>query len=162
MEPDPKGSAWERTFIRSVGVVLLVTAVAKLFSAAGTAKYLLVEDPIFRLPFRDLFIAAGTIEILIAVLCLLSPDLKLAVGMTMALSTAFVCYHIGLVWLHYTRPCRCLGNLTDALHLPPAWADVGIKAIVIYMALGSFACAARLTMRRRRLMGPSAPGPLAP
>jgi hypothetical protein len=55
------------------------------------------------------------------------------------LSTSFLIYRFGLVWAGYHKPCPCLGNLTDALHIPPQTADTAMKIILAYLLIGSYA-----------------------
>lgn len=55
----------ELLFTKSAGVVLAVTGVAKAFSAIGSARALDTPDPIFGLPFRQVFLVVGLVEILI-------------------------------------------------------------------------------------------------
>jgi hypothetical protein len=39
----------------------------------------------------------------------------------------------------YRKPYGCLGNLTDALHIPPHTGDVAMKSILAYLLIGSYA-----------------------
>jgi hypothetical protein len=127
-----------RLFLYSVGTVLLVTAVAKCISAAGTARILQNPDPIFGIPFRAVLWIAGGIEIIIALICFFVKRLVVPISLVAWLATAFVFYRIGLVWVGYNKPCPCLGSLTDALHIPPQAADTGMKVILAYLLIGGY------------------------
>lgn len=128
-----------RLFLYSAGALLLLTGVAKLISGSGHSRILLEHDPVTGLRFRDLFLAAGTMEIIIAVVCLLSKRVWFSVGLLAWLSTNFVVYRIGLSQTGYFKPCSCLGNLTDALHIPSHTVDITMKIILCYLLVGSYA-----------------------
>jgi len=49
-----------------------------------------------------------------------------------------VVYRLGLWWMHWHRPCSCLGNLTDALHISPQVADNVMKVLLAYLLIGSY------------------------
>jgi hypothetical protein len=42
------------------------------------------------------------------------------------------------MWVGWHKPCSCLGNLTDALHIPPQTADTAMKIILAYLLIGSY------------------------
>ena len=56
--------------IRIAGCILLLTGVAKAFSAIGPVRALDTIDPLTGIPFRQLFLLAGLAELLIAFFCL--------------------------------------------------------------------------------------------
>jgi hypothetical protein len=41
-------------------------------------------------------------------------------------------------WMHWKRPCGCLGNLTDALHISPVLADDIMKVVLAYLFISSY------------------------
>jgi hypothetical protein len=53
-------------FVKSAGVVLGLTGLAKAFSAIGAARALDAIDPLIGIPFRLLLLAVGLIELCIA------------------------------------------------------------------------------------------------
>jgi hypothetical protein len=128
-----------RLFYCSAAMVLLVTAAAKFISSAGHAKILLERDPVTGFQFRDLFRIVGGIEIAVAVVCIFSKRICLSAGLMAWLATSFLAYRTCLVWIGYHWPCSCLGNLTDALHIPPQTADTVMKIILAYLLIGSYA-----------------------
>jgi hypothetical protein len=67
-------------FIRSSGVLLLVTGIAKLISAMGSAEILTIMAPILNLSFRNVFILAGLAEIAVAMCLLLGKSVLLQVS----------------------------------------------------------------------------------
>jgi len=127
-----------RLFIRSAGGLLLVTALAKLVSALGTAQILQSADPIFQMSFRHVFWIAGAIELAVALVCLLGRNILLQSALLAWLATDFFLYRLGLVLTDYHRPCPCLGNLTDALHISPGIADNSMKVALAYIVIGSY------------------------
>ena len=147
-------------FIYSAGVVLLVTAVAKLISGFGSAHVLQNLDPIMSLPFSRLMIAVGALELAIAGVCFFNKSQMMAAMLVAWFSTALLVYRMGLLWMGWQRPCHCLGNLTDALHISPQTADTAMKIILAYLLIGSYATLFWLWRQRKK--STSAPAPVKP
>jgi cbb3-type cytochrome oxidase subunit 3 len=126
-------------FVCSAGALLTVTAIAKLVSSAGDARILQNPDPILSISFRHVFWIVGGIELVIATVCFFGKWIEIKAGLIAWLATSFLVYRIGLVWVGYHKPCSCLGNLTDALHIPPQMADTAMKIILAYLLIGSYA-----------------------
>lgn len=127
-----------RVFVFSAGLLFLATALAKLISGAGSARILQSPDPILDIPFRHVLLIVGGIEMLVAMLCLFSSRAQLQAGVIALLSTNFILYRFGLWLVGWHRPCACLGNLTDALHISPSAADTGMKIVLGYCLIGSY------------------------
>lgn len=127
-------AAW---FILTAGVILAVTGAAKIWSALGTSKFLAAVDPILGLKFGQLLLAVGLAEIAVALVCCFSRRQTLALGLIAWLATNFLVYRVGLWWMDWKRPCGCLGNLTDALHLSPQAAENIMKVLLAYLLIGS-------------------------
>ena len=139
------GDAVERTrdpfnrwFILTSGAILAITGIAKVWSAFGSSKFLAVIDPIFGVTFGKLMLVVGVAELVIALVCFLSKRQTLALGLVAWMSTNFVVYRLGLWWMDWHRPCNCLGNLTDALHISPQSADNIMKVLLAYLLIGSY------------------------
>jgi hypothetical protein len=64
-------------------------------------------------------------------------------------------YRLGLWWMDWHRPCNCLGNLTDALHISPQAADNVMKVLLAYLLIGSYALLSWHWRQKQRL-GPTA------
>jgi hypothetical protein len=128
-----------RWFLYSAAVVLFLTAAAKYISSFGHGTILQARDPLIGLQFQDLFRIIGGIETAVALVCIFSRRIWLAEGLVAWLATSFLAYRIGLVAVGYHRPCSCMGNLTDALHIPPQTADTAMKIILAYLLIGSYA-----------------------
>ena len=139
-----------RCFLIVSGILLLFTAVAKFISAYGNAHILQHPDAIFDISYRQVFWILGTFELIIALGCLFNRRLGLQAGLVAWLATAFVIYRVGLLWIGYHRPCSCLGNLTDALHILPQTADMAMKVILAYLLIGSYASMFWLWRQKRK------------
>jgi hypothetical protein len=126
-----------RWFLFTSGLLLLGTGGAKIISAMGHAKALKSIDPVFQITFRQLFLIAGLIELGAACICILSKHVHLRAGIVFCLSIIFVVYRLGLMWLGYHGTCHCMGRLTDALHLSPAFADMIMQIVLAYLLVGS-------------------------
>jgi hypothetical protein len=127
-----------RFFIFSAGVLLSVTAFAKLISGFGTAHILLQFDPIFRIQFRYLIFGVGILELIIAAVCFFASQLEWKTKLVALLSTNFLLYRLGLFFIGYHKPCPCLGGLTDAINVSPRVADITLKIILAYLLIGSY------------------------
>ena len=138
-----------KCFVLNAGGILAITGIAKLWSGFGNSKILEVIDPIIGITFRHLMLAVGMGEIVVALFCFFSKSHKLALGLVAWLATNFVVYRFGLVWVGYHKPCSCLGNLTDALHISPQTADMAMKIILGYLLLGSYASLFWLWQQKR-------------
>jgi hypothetical protein len=68
------------------------------------------------------------------------------------LATSFLFYRFGLLLTGYHKPCGCLGNITDALHISPKNVDVGMKVILFYLLFGSYASLFWIWKQKRRLV----------
>ncbi len=137
-----------RLFVTSAAVVLLTTAFAKAVSALGDAGILNGPDPIFGVDLRTTLLVAATLESVVAWVCLRATRLSLQIELVLWLSTVFALYRVGLWVVGYDQPCHCLGTMTDALHISPGAADLGMKIVLSYLLIGS--CAARFWLRGQR------------
>jgi hypothetical protein len=70
-----------RYFLRSSGIILLLTGLAKLLSSMGKNGILETQDPILYMSFRHLFWLAGGIEIIIGTICLLNLQSSMQVSL---------------------------------------------------------------------------------
>ena len=137
-------------FICSAGVLLLATAIAKLVSAGGSARILQYPDPILEISFRNVFWIVGITELIIAFVCFLGKRLGLQSVLVAWLATSFLAYRLGLWWSGWQRPCSCLGNLVDAIHISPQVADNVMKGVLTYLLIGSYATLFWLWKQRKK------------
>ena len=128
-----------RRYIYSAGALILITAIAKLISAGGSARLLTYGDPVLGIPYRDLFLVVGTIEAGVGFFCLFAENrFVLKACLTAWLATNFLIYRLDLNWIGSPQPCPCLGSLTGALHIPTQVADTGLKILLGYLLIGSY------------------------
>jgi hypothetical protein len=143
-------SKLNRYFIYTAGVILCITAIAKIISVFGTQEILMQPDPLIGLSFHRLLLIAGIVELIIGCLCLFTKKIKLSNLLVAWLSTCFTVYRIGLWAINWRRPCHCLGNLTDTLHISPQTADAAMKIILAYLLIGSYAALFWLWRQKRK------------
>jgi hypothetical protein len=125
-------------FVASAALILATTGLAKVWSALGSSNLLAVVDPIVGVKFGQLLLAIGVVEIVVALVCFLSKRQTLALALVAWISTNFVVYRFSLWWMNWKKPCSCLGNLTDALHIRPETADNIMKIVLSYLLIGSY------------------------
>jgi len=125
-------------FIYSAGAILVFTSAAKVISAFGNAHVLHTGGPIMQMSYRHMFLFVGAIELAIGLICFLSKSTQVNCGLLALLSTNFLIYRCGLVWIGFDKPCDCMGNLTESLHIPYSVADNAMKVILAYLLLGSY------------------------
>lgn len=127
-------------FIYSSGIVLLLTAVAKLVSISGENHRIFSNlDPIFHISFRHLLFLAAGFEFAMSAVCFCDFNLRLKAGLMAILATNFVLYRVGLYWQGYYGICPCWGNFTEVLHIQARTADTVTKLILAYLLIGSYA-----------------------
>jgi hypothetical protein len=129
-----------RFFIYSAVILLLVSASAKLISSGGTAKILARPDVLLPLSNQHLFWFVGGIELAVAFICIASKRNWLNAIIISWLATCFWLYKLGLLWVGYTKPCSCLGTMTESIGISPDTADIIAKCIAGYLLLGSYGC----------------------
>lgn len=131
--------AFERLFLFTAGLALAATAFGKAFSAIGPARALDALDPLVGMPFRELLLLVGLVELLIAFFCLFTDKRRLSLLAVAWISTNFLVYRLGMWFIGWHRPCGCMGSLTDLLHISPRLADNIMKGVLAYLLIGSYA-----------------------
>lgn len=126
-----------RSVLISIGILLCVVAVAKLATSFGRARILDMKDPLFLISFRSVFRCVGLIELSIATCCVFGRNVVVKAALITWLTLSFISYRACLVWIHYQKPCPCLGNLTDTLGISPDSADFALKMCMGYFLLGA-------------------------
>jgi len=135
-------------FLQSSAIIFTITGLAKLFSAMGSSRILLNSDPVTILPFRYIFLLAASLELLVAAVCFCGKNYLIKIKMVAWLSSALTIYRLGLFWVGYQRPCSCLGNFTDAIHISPGAANKIMLVTLAYLLLGSYVILACLTLSK--------------
>jgi len=128
-----------RLFVRSAGCLLILTGSAKIISSTGSAPVLGLPDPVFQIPFRYEFVIVGLLELAVAAVCMLDRSLLLRQILLLTwISSAFLFYRLCVEFIGYTEPCRCLGTLTDSLHLLPQTGKRLLTGMLAYILCGSY------------------------
>jgi hypothetical protein len=128
-------------FLWTAGGLLLMTGIAKVVSSFGAGQILKIKDPLTDLGFGTLMFTVGVVELAVAGMCLWrsSSQRRLATRLVAWLATIFFAYRFGLHLIGWRRPCPCLGNLTDAIHISPPLADNIMRGVLFYLFVGSYA-----------------------
>lgn len=145
-------SQLQRYFILTAGGILGITGIAKIISVFGTQLILVQSDPLFGFSFRNLMLAAGAVELAVACLCIFTKQPKRNTLLIAWLSTSFIIYRLWLWLLNWQRPCHCLGNLTDVLHISSQTADIAMKIVLGYLLIGSYTALIWMWWRKPRLI----------
>jgi hypothetical protein len=132
---DSSNAIWLRCVIFFSGVLLAATALAKLISSMGETESLHAHDPITGLPFRAILICVSVVEGVIAWICFQPQRLLLQATSIAWMSTILLIYRVSLLLIGYSRPCKCLGDLTDVLHISQNFADKIMIGILLYLLL---------------------------
>ena len=122
----------------SVGAVLAITGFAKTLSATDPARALDTADPLIGIPFRQLLLAVGLLELLISFFCLFTDKRRFSLLAVCWISTNFLVYRLGLWFIGWHHPCGCMGSLAGALHLSDQAADNVMKGVLAYLLVGSY------------------------
>jgi len=123
-------------FVRSVAILLFLTAVAKLFSAFGSARILTARDPMFLLQYWQIMIVVGLLEFAIAVYLFRGRNSILKLTAILWLGSNFIFYRMANDLAGITV-CPCLGTTLDALRLSSRQSDLLLGGFVLYLFLGS-------------------------
>jgi hypothetical protein len=142
----------EGAFFKSSGALILMAGLAKLGSSFGNAHILQMSDPILSLSFRSVFRVVGVIELCIGIICFRHRPSILKASLVAWIATSFVAYRLGLLFVEYRKPCQCLGNLTDGIHISPEIADTIMKTILGYLLVGSYVALWFLLRKRGELL----------
>jgi hypothetical protein len=137
-------------FLVSAGVMLCLTGAAKIWTAFGNVKILIVVDPFLSIEFRHLLLAVGVAELVLGLACFFNKGQTVTAILLACFTTNLLAYRLGLWWINWRTPCNCLGNLTDVLHIPPQTADTAMKIILAYLLIGSYATLFWLWRQQKR------------
>lgn len=125
-------------FLYSSALVLIVTGLAKFFSASGDVKLLHTPDPLLHFNYGILVPAVAAYELAVAAVLLLSRCEKLKFLSLLWLSLNFMLYRLGYWFVGLPlEHCKCLGNLTDTLGLNPKLVQAALQVLVLYLFAGS-------------------------
>jgi hypothetical protein len=126
-------------FLTSAGALLAAAGLGKLSAVSSPARILDAPEPVFGITFRQLLLLVGLGELLIAYLCFFTDKRQLSSVAVAWISTNFLVYRLGTWFTGWQAPCHCMGSLADVLHIAPRTADNMMKAVLVYLLLGSYA-----------------------
>src|SRR5574341_213777 len=121
-----RSASFAKWFLGLCGALLWVTALAKLYGAMGTARMLLVRDPLLFVNHRVLLVLVGLVEAGIAFYLAgaWKPERYWRDAAALLwLSSNFFAYRLGRFILG-VKVCPCLGMLSGKLPLSPEFVDV--------------------------------------
>src|SRR5438105_11942372 len=120
-----------RMFLILSAFLLILTAVAKLVSSAGSAPILEQPEAIFKMNYRHLFWAVAGCELAVAGVCLLARHPGLPATLLALLSTYFLIYRLSIhrLGIHY---CSCLGSLTESLPFSKHSIDLALRLVLAF------------------------------
>jgi hypothetical protein len=133
-----RSGKWLNRFTLSSGVIFFIMGSVKIISAFGKAHILDQTDPITEVSFKHLMLIVGLVELFAFGICLFKTNCALKLNLIAWISTMFFLYRTGLWAIGWHRPCPCLGNVTDALHLSPIFTDFLVRCILAFLMIGSY------------------------
>lgn len=142
--------AVEKWFTHSATFILVIAGSAKIWSAFGDVKLLAVIDPIIGISFRYLMLVVGSVELIVAAVCLLARSGR-AIVPVVWLATCFGAYRLGLWWMGWKSPCGCLGSVVDALSVPAEVAERAMSLALGYLLVGGYGISFWKWMQRGRM-----------
>jgi hypothetical protein len=167
-EAPPAPAAWRLAlpasrlaplFVLSAGAILLVAALGRFLVAASNAQILAFPEPALGIPFRQAVLAVGALEVVVALICLLSKRAGLQLGSLIWLSLNFAGYRACLHFLQLNPEASCIGALTDPLHLARGVAGRITWLLPFYLLLGSLAASIWLWLEGRKTQSLKMPCP---
>lgn len=125
-------------FVLSAGGILAFAGANNLVDVFGNSQDLNLQDPLLGIPLRGFLGLAGTVELLIAWLCLFTNKKTLSLRLVAWLVINFIVYRCGLWTMGWRHPWIFIGGLTDTLNISPVLADCILFQVYLYLLAGSF------------------------
>jgi hypothetical protein len=128
-----------RCFIDFAAALLTAMAVAFILSNLASGTLVQPHDPVFMISMRTLFWILGALGLAVAAVCIFAgnPRLKLALVLWFALN--LVVYERGLQSSGTHGARGYLGTLAATFSLSTSTADMVLKALFLYLLIGSSA-----------------------
>lgn len=126
----------KRVFIWSVALVVLVTAVSKLWALNSASQILVRPDPVFRIPYRSVLLGATVLEILLFLILISTATSRVKALVLVVFAESLAGYKL-LRWLiTQSAACDCFGALTKVLPMSEFTLTAISWSLVGYMLLG--------------------------
>jgi hypothetical protein len=106
-----------------VGLILMLTGLAKVVSAFGSAPMLRTEEPVLGITYRAFFSVVGLFEIVLAVLFIRNRQSTWAVPLSVAFFFTALAYRGSFPIVGFRGPCSCLGNASEWLGISATTAS---------------------------------------
>jgi hypothetical protein len=132
------GERRELQFVRSVLIILTLTALLKLQASYGSSRILNEEDALFAIPYRTLLFLSALAEI--GCVLLLTSKLTSALTKTRLIaliSSSFLLYHVAMWAVGAGNVCPCLGTLFERVPLREGTLSAISGMMALYMFVGS-------------------------
>jgi hypothetical protein len=115
--------------------ILLVAALAKLWTAATDLGLLEVADPVMVVKNRYALMGVATVELICVATLLISRQVWFKGLLLVWLAVNFGLYRAALLLSGAGAPCPCFGGLAARLGLRASETDLLTKAAVVYLLL---------------------------
>jgi len=125
-------------FLKSAGVVLIITGTAKSVAVFGSAPGLDMPDPVFGISFRTLGFGVGAVEIIVSLFCFRKLRIDLSLRLVAWIASLIALYRLLLASSGWAVPCLCLGSLTGAVGLSFKTANLITGSLLTYLLVGSY------------------------
>jgi hypothetical protein len=126
-------------FIFSAALILLVTSIAKLFTAfnpPGVVGILDIKDPVLGIKNRDLMFCAGLLELVVTLVLFFGKKNLPKLILITWLGTNFALYRLMFLLAAPGKPCPCLGNFADVVHIDRSDLHAILTFFTGYFLLG--------------------------
>ena len=136
-QPGLRPTQCRRWFMLSAGGILLFGGITRLLEVFGNAKPLDISSPTVLIPFRQLLLGIGIVELIVACLCLFTNKRALSLVLITWLVTTYGIYRVGLWALGWYHPYPLLANLMETFNISPLMAEGVASAISAFLFIGS-------------------------
>lgn len=125
-----------RVFLVLCGIILLLSSIAKIISAFGSARILDTFNWVFHsFSERQVLFFTGTIELLIVAVLVFSKNVNIKLFVLFWLASQFLLYHYGITGA--PASCPCLGRAAEWLHVQQQVLEKISMAFALFIFLGS-------------------------
>ncbi len=139
---------YEKWFLVSVCMVLLLTGGIKVWSAVGDVPLLDRVEGVFGVAHRWVYLGSGLLELGVAAGVIGRRKVTLKMGLILSLGMSFAGYRVFRWWMEISEPCSCLGTATEWLGRFERFTEPVMLLLVGYFIVSS---AFFLFMRLRRI-----------
>jgi uncharacterized membrane protein len=127
----------QRWFMLSAGGILVFGGITRLLNVFEKTQQMDISSPIVLIPFRQMLLCIGIVELIVACLCLFTNKRTLSLILITWLVTIYGVYRVGLWTMGWYHPYPILANLMETLNISPFMADGVATAISVFLFLGS-------------------------